>query len=160
MAQGVLKTRIRSGAVNVTYSRNKYTELAVVIDFFFYKFGITPAVCSGIGLWALGLYLSFHTPVDRTVDIISHWLNNTDRSLYSVEVLNRRPAGWEERNQLFASVLSILPVLAGAIGVFILMSGALGQGWAISTGLLVAVGAGVYQLGRLDARNTKTGRRR
>lgn len=129
-----------------------------MIDYFLSKLGITPTLISGISLWALAIYLCGWQLNDRLVDRLSLWLNDTDRHLYSAEMLQRRPAGWEERNQLFASVLSVFPAILAAIGMYLLLSSSLGNGWAIAFGALVGIGAGVYQLGRLDATNSGTDR--
>jgi hypothetical protein len=130
-----------------------------MIDFLLDKLGITPALIAGASLWALALYLIFWQLNNRLVDLCGVWLNEMDRSMYSKETLERRPAGWEERNLLFASVLSVIPALVASVFVFVLLSGTLGQSWALATGILISIGAGVYQLGRQDARNSGTNRR-
>lgn len=130
-----------------------------MIDYFFSKLGITPSLIAGIGLWALALYVVFWKWSDRLVDRLNAWLIGVDRSIYSAETLNRRPPGWEERSQLFASVLSVLPALAVALVVYLGLCATLGGSWALALGLMISIGAGVYQLGRQDARNSGTDRR-
>ncbi|MBW4698090.1 MAG: hypothetical protein KME03_09385 [Aphanocapsa lilacina HA4352-LM1] len=130
-----------------------------MIDFFLYKFGLTPAVAAGVSLWSLALYLCFSRFNGRLVDALCGWLNDADRAIYSAQALERRPKGWEERNQLFASILSILPSLVLAVVVFIILSNTLGGSWALAGGLMVSIGAGVYQLGIKDAENSRPGGR-
>ncbi|WP_041243691.1 hypothetical protein [Gloeobacter kilaueensis] len=130
-----------------------------MIDFFLDRLGLTPAVCAGFSLWALALYLVFIRFNQRLVDLLCSWLNDADRSLFSEQTLNRRPKGWEERNQLFASILSVLPSLGLGLGLFLVLNTTLGSSWAIASGLLIAIGAGVYQLGRQDAENSRRDRR-
>ncbi len=108
---------------------------------------------AGVSLWSLALYLIFSQFNERLVDVFCTWLNETDRRIYSEQALSRRPPGWEERNQVFASVLSTLPSLIAGVVVFILMSVTLSRSWSVASGLLVAIGAGVYQLGRQDAQS-------
>jgi hypothetical protein len=129
-----------------------------VIDYFLSKLGITPILVAGVSLWSLAVYLSLWQWNDRLVDLLGGWLNDTDRKLYSPEVLARRPPGWEERNQLFASVLSLFPAILVACGLYALLNSTLGGSWAIALGLMVSIGAGVYQLGRQDASDSGTDR--
>ena len=91
---------------------------------------IDTAAIAGTALWAIALYLGFSPLADRTIASLERLLGEGS------------PA---------ASLLSILP--------FLLVSGltyggltlTLGGSWAVSLGLISAIGCGVYELGRQNS---------
>jgi hypothetical protein len=90
---------------------------------------IDTATIAGTTLWAIALYLGFSPLVDRGIAVLESWLGDGS------------PA---------ASLLSVVPFLvAGGLTHYGLVL-TLGGSWAVSLGLISAIGCGVYELGRRD----------
>lgn len=87
------------------------------------------ATIAGTALWAIALYWGFSPLADRVISALESWLGEDS------------PA---------ASLLSVLPFLAvGGLAHYGLTL-SLGGSWAVSLGVLAAMGCGVYELGRRD----------
>jgi hypothetical protein len=87
------------------------------------------ATIAGTALWAIALYWGFSPLADRVIATFESWLGEDS------------PA---------ASLLSVLPFLAvGGLAHYGLTI-SLGGSWAVSLGVLSAIGCGVYELGRRD----------
>lgn len=87
------------------------------------------ATIAGTALWAIALYWGFSPLADRVISAFENWLGEDS------------PA---------ASLLSVLPFLAvGGLAHYGLTL-SLGGSWAVSLGVLSAIGCGVYELGRRD----------
>lgn len=87
------------------------------------------ATIAGTALWAIALYWGFSPLADRVITALESWLGEDS------------PA---------ASLLSVLPFLAvGGLAHYGLTL-SLGGSWAVSLGVLAAMGCGVYELGRRD----------
>ncbi len=87
------------------------------------------ATIAGTALWAIALYWGFSPLADRVILACEGWLGADS------------PA---------ASLLSVLPFLAvGGLAHYGLAL-SLGNSWAVSLGVLAAIGCGVYELGRRD----------
>lgn len=85
------------------------------------------ATIAGTALWAIALYWGFSPLADRVIAAFEGWLG-TDS-----------PA---------ASLLGIVPFLAvGGLAHYGLAL-SLGGSWAVSLGVIAAIGCGVYELGR------------
>lgn len=87
------------------------------------------ATIAGTALWAIALYWGFSPVADRVISSLESWLGADS------------PA---------ASLLSILPFLAVGGLVHYGLTLSLGGSWAVSLGVLAAMGCGVYELGRRD----------
>ncbi len=87
--------------------------------------GITAGVC----LWAIAFYWFFSPQAEQIYDYLAH----------------RWPSG-------VASLVGILPWVGLGLGCEYLCDWSLGKSWGVSLGLLAAVGAGVYELGRRSNR--------
>nr|WP_313898141.1 hypothetical protein [Nodosilinea sp. LEGE 07298] len=87
------------------------------------------ATIAGTALWAIAFYLGFSPLADRLIDTFEGWLGAGS------------PA---------ASLLSIVPfLLVGGLAHYGLTL-SLGGSWAVSLGVISAMGCGVYELGRRD----------
>lgn len=111
--------------------------------------GLDATTFSGIGLWALSLYLGFSPLSDRLMTQIDRGFNAAERFFYrSPEEFERTRPGRESLNAFYASLLSVVPfLLVGGLcnyGVEI----SLGRSWAISMGIMSCISCGVYELGR------------
>lgn len=85
------------------------------------------ATIAGTALWAIALYWGFSPVSDRLISILEGWLGADS------------PA---------ASLLSVVPFLAvGGLAHYGLTL-SLGGSWAVSLGVISAIGCGVYELGR------------
>ncbi len=114
-----------------------------------FQISIARATVAGACLWSLALYLGLAGGRDWVIVQLNRWFNFAERSLYiSQQEFEATRAARESQNAFYASVFSIMPFLVlGSLcnyGVEV----SLGRSWAVSFGLLVAVGAGVYELGR------------
>ena len=120
-------------------------------DLFPFRFTISTPFIAGAVLWSLALYVGFSPLSDWVMQQINRWLNYAEGFLYtSKSELEQYRRGWESRNALYASLLSIVPFLgAGGLLNYGVEMG-LGQSWAISMGLIACIGGGVYELGRRD----------
>ncbi|WP_323349375.1 hypothetical protein [Leptolyngbya sp. CCNP1308] len=87
------------------------------------------ATIAGTALWAIALYWGFSPVADRVISALESWLGADS------------PA---------ASLLSILPFLAVGGFAHYGLTLSLGGSWAVSLGVLAAIGCGVYELGRRD----------
>lgn len=103
--------------------------LTLVIVLSHLPVAIDTATIAGTTLWAIALYLGFSPLVDRFIAGLEHRLGDGS------------PA---------ASLLSVVPFLVvGALTHYGLVL-TLGGSWAVSLGLISAIGCGVYELGRQD----------
>nr|WP_278003602.1 hypothetical protein [Nodosilinea sp. TSF1-S3] len=88
------------------------------------------ATIAGTALWAIALYWGFSPLTERLITAFESWLGADS------------PA---------ASLLSVVPFLAvGGLAHYGLKL-SLGGSWAVSLGVLAAIGGGVYELGRRDS---------
>ncbi|HIK55007.1 MAG TPA: hypothetical protein IGS37_07580 [Synechococcales cyanobacterium M55_K2018_004] len=121
----------------------------MTIDLFAFQLEIDPTFVAGLALWALALYLAFAPVSDWLIDRLNQWMNFAERSLYtSAEEFERSRAAREAQNTFYASLLSIVPFLLVGGFVHYGVELTLGGSWGISLGILFAIGAGVYELGR------------
>lgn len=88
------------------------------------------ATIAGTALWAIALYWGFSPLADRVISAFENWLGADS------------PA---------ASLLSVLPFLAVGGLAHYGLSLSLGDSWAVSLGVISAIGCGVYELGRRDS---------
>lgn len=108
---------------------------------------IDSLVITGIGLWALTLYLSLARLRHRTMEGLAEWLSILKR--LSSETDSEKPSAVQEANREFwASLLSIVPFLIGGGLCYYGIVLQLGQSWAISFGLMGAITSGIYELAR------------
>ncbi len=115
---------------------------------------IDPTAIAGVGLWAIALYLGFSPLSDWVIDQLTRWFNYAERSLYTSQAeFDRTKAARESQNAFYASLLSVIPfaIVGGVLNYLTDVS--LGRSWAISVGILAAIGAGVYELGRRDGQD-------
>jgi len=90
---------------------------------------IDTGTIAGTTLWAIALYWGFSPLADQVISTFERWLGEDS------------PA---------ASLLSVVPFLAvGGLAHYGLVL-SLGGSWAVSLGVLAAMGCGVYELGRRD----------
>jgi len=110
---------------------------------------IDTAAIAGATLWALSLYLGFSPLADWVTVQFNRWLNFAERSLYTSEKeFERTRRARENQNAFLASLMSVVPFLVGGGLTYVLLEVSLGGSWAISTGMIAAIGCGVYELGR------------
>ncbi len=93
---------------------------------------IRPPLLVAIALWALGLYWGFSPINDRMVERLSQWLSF-------------------DREAALSSVISLLGFLGVAVAIVYLTQISLGGSWAVSWGVIMCMGGGVYELGRRDS---------
>lgn len=121
-------------------------------EIFPFRLTIDATAIAGASLWSLALYWGFSPASDWVMEQLSRWFNFAERSLYtSEEEFERTRPAREAQNAFYASIFSIIPFLI--IGSFCSWGVELGLGksWAISMGLIVCLGGGVYELGRRDS---------
>jgi len=110
---------------------------------------IDTAAIAGATLWALALYLGFSPLADWVTVQFNRWLNFAERFLYTSEKeFERTRRARENQNAFLASLMSVVPFLVGGALAYLLLEISLGGSWAISTGMIAAIGCGVYELGR------------
>jgi hypothetical protein len=110
---------------------------------------IDTAAIAGATLWALALYLGFSPLADWVTLQFNRWLNFAERSLYTSEKeFERTRKARENQNAFLASLMSVVPFLVVGTLSYVLLNVSLGGSWAISTGMIAAIGCGVYELGR------------
>ncbi|WP_242025848.1 hypothetical protein [Phormidium sp. FACHB-322] len=88
------------------------------------------ATIAGTALWAIALYWGFSPFADRVILAFESWLGE---------------------NSPAASLLSVVPFLAAGGLAYYSLTLSLGDSWAVSLGVLAAIGCGVYELGRRDS---------
>lgn len=127
----------------------------MLIDFLPFQFQLNVTTLAGISLWSLALYLGLFPVSEWVMERLTSWMNEADRSLYTPEEFEKTRKGRESLNAFYASLLSILPFLVlGSLfnwGV----AESLGQSWTISTGIIAAIGCGIYELGRRDGQSAE-----
>jgi hypothetical protein len=98
---------------------------------------------------SLALYLALSKLNDWLMTQLVRWFNFAERSLYtSVEEFDRTKDARESQNSFYASIISIIPFLGlGCLVVYLLVL-VLDQTWAFSAGVVGAIGAAIYELGR------------
>lgn len=118
-------------------------------EIFALRFALDATVLAGASLWSLALYLGFSPVSEWVMQQLNRWFNFAERSLYtSSEEFERTRSARESQNAFYASIFSIVPflVIGGLCNYGVELS--LGRSWAISMGVLVCMGCGVYELGR------------
>lgn len=114
-----------------------------------FPLSIDTAALAGASLWALALYLGFSPLAHWFMEQFNRWLNFAERSLYTSEKeFERTRRARENQNAFLASLMSVVPFLVGGALSYLLLEISLGGSWAISTGMIAAIGCGVYELGR------------
>lgn len=104
---------------------------------------------AGALLWSLALYLGLSPLTEWIMVQVTRWLNYAEQFLYfSEEELERTRAGWESRNEFYASLLSVVPFLVMGTLCHYGINISLGSSWAVSGGLIATISCGVYELGR------------
>lgn len=120
-------------------------------DLFPFQIQIDPTTVAGVGLWAIALYLGFSPLSDWVIDQLARWFNYAERSLYTSQAeFDRTKPARESQNAFYAALVSVIPFVIVGGGLNYLTDISLGRSWAISVGMLAAIGAGVYELGRRD----------
>jgi len=112
-------------------------------------FEIDRASIAGACLWAFALYLGFESWREWAIYQLERWFNFAERSLYTSQAeFERTRVARESQNAFYAALFSVVPFLvAGALcnwGV----EWSLGNGWAVSGGILACFACAVYDLGR------------
>lgn len=121
------------------------------LDWLPFTIHIDPVLLSGVGIWALALYLGFSPVSDWLMEQLVRWFNHAERSLYtSAEEYERTRQARESQNSFYASLFSIIPFLGAGTLLHYGVELSLGRSWSISVGILSAMGAAVYELGRRD----------
>lgn len=120
-----------------------------MFDILPFRFEIDKVAIAGACLWALALYLSFPQVREWVTTQLNRWFNFAERFLYtSQSEFDKTRQARESQNSFYASLFSIFPFLIfGGLSNWILDI-SLGNSWGISIGILVCMGAGVYELGR------------
>jgi hypothetical protein len=118
-------------------------------DVFEFDWQIQPIVVAAIAVWSLALYIALSKLNDWLMTQLVRWFNYAERSLYTSEAeYDRTKDARESQNSFYASIFSIIPFLGlGCLVVYLLVL-ALDQTWAFSAGVVGAIGAGIYELGR------------
>lgn len=153
--KNVYKERLQSIKFFFAVLRSPHPMLS---DLFPFQLHIDSTTVAGVGLWALALYLGFSPLSDWVMEQLARWFNYAERSLYtSQEEFDRTKPARESQNAFYASLFSVIPfvVVGGVFNYFTDVS--LGRSWAISLGILAAIGAGVYELGRRDGQERDEG---
>lgn len=119
-----------------------------------FQLHIDPTTVAGIGLWAIALYLGFSPLSDWVIDQLTCWFNEVERSLYKSEAeFDRTQSRRDSQNAFYASLVSVIPFAIVGGGLNYVTDISLGRSWAISVGILAAIGAAVYELGRRDGQD-------
>jgi hypothetical protein len=118
-------------------------------DVFEFDWQIQPIVVAAIAVWSLALYLALSKLNDWLMAQLVRWFNYAERSMYtSVEEFDRTKDARASQNSFYASIFSIIPFLGlGCLVVYLLVL-VLDQTWAFSAGVVGAIGAAIYELGR------------
>ncbi len=118
-------------------------------EIFPFTFRFEPFVFASVAIWTLALYLALTGVSDWLMEQLTRWFNFAERSLYtSAEEYERTRPAREAQNSFYASILSVIPFFAFGTLSHYLVNWALGDSWALSLGILSAIGCGIYQLGR------------
>jgi hypothetical protein len=118
-------------------------------DLFPFDFKINPVDFASVALWSLALYLALTQLSDWLIVQLVRWFDYAERSLYtSIEEYERTRPAREAQNTFYASLFSVVPFLFLGGGCHLLLQWALGDSWAFSSGMLAAIGCGIYELGR------------
>ena len=127
----------------------------IVTEFFPFQFQIDPVAIAGSSLWATGLYLGFFPLSQWIAERLSQWFNFAERSLYlSAEEFERTRSAREAQNDFLGSLLSVLPfLLVGGLCYYGCLVALGNASWGISLGLILCIGAGVYEMGRRDSQS-------
>jgi hypothetical protein len=89
---------------------------------------------------------------------LMRWFNFAERSLYTSEAeFERTRQARESQNAFYASIFSIVPFLVVGSVCYALVSAGLSPNWALSLGLLAAMGCGIYELGRRSSQSEEDG---
>ncbi|PSR12183.1 hypothetical protein C8255_26945 [filamentous cyanobacterium CCP3] len=92
------------------------------------------ATVAGTALWAIALYWGFSPLSDRLISTLEESLGT---------------------NSPAASLVSVVPFLAVGGLVHYGLTLSLGGSWAVSLGVISAIGCGVYELGRRDGQSSE-----
>lgn len=105
---------------------------------------------ASVGLWSLALYLGF-SPIGAWLEHgLFCWLSGVDRhSTLSTDDPHTQDSH-RLRVAIYANLLAMLPFLLVGLLCSFGVELSLGQSWALSLGILAAVGCGIYELGRRD----------
>ncbi|WP_369011282.1 hypothetical protein [Nodosilinea sp. LEGE 07088] len=95
---------------------------------------VDTATVAGTALWAIALYWGFSPVADRVIARCERWLGEES------------PA---------ASLLGMVPFLAVGGVTHYGLTLTLGGSWAVSLGVIAAMGCGVYELGRRDGQTSE-----
>lgn len=126
-----------------------------MFDILPFRFEIDKIAIAGSCLWSLALYLALASTREWVIDQLNRWFNFAERSLYTSETeFEKTRKARESQNAFYASLFSIVPfIIFGALSNWGLEI-SLGGSWGISTGILACMGAGIYELGRIDGENS------
>jgi hypothetical protein len=121
----------------------------MTFDILPFRFHIDTITLAGIALWGLALYLTFFPVGEWVAEQMSRWFDAAERSLYtSTDEYERTRQARESQNAFYASIFSVIPfVVAGGFLNWGLEL-TLGSSWSISLGMILAMGGGIYELGR------------
>jgi hypothetical protein len=114
-----------------------------------FRLEIQPLTVAGIALWAIALSLGLSSWNQWVNQQLMRWFNFAERSLYtSEEEFERTRPAREAQNAFWASAFSIFPFLVLGTIIYYGCDLGLGASWGISSGMIAAIGTGVYELGR------------
>jgi hypothetical protein len=130
---------------------NIYIGFLEYIGFLDFLLGIDPPIVTGIGLWALTLYLSFARLRQNTMEGLIQWLNVAGRSQHSSPNPKETGPVQGSQHEFWASLLSIVPFLIGGGLCYYSIVAGLGQSWAISFGIMGVIVSGIYELARANS---------
>jgi hypothetical protein len=123
-------------------------------EFLPFEIPFNPIAIAGASLWSLALYLGFSSLSEWVTVQLNRWFNFAERSLYtSEEEFDRTRNARESQNAFYASMFSIAPFLVVGSLCSVGVEWSLGDGWAISTGMVACMGCGIYELGRQDGKD-------
>lgn len=119
-----------------------------------FQISINATAIAGASLWSLAFYWGLSPLSEWVIEQLQRWFNFAERSLYtSEEEFERTRKARESQNAFYAALFSIVPFLiVGSLcnwGVEL----TLGRSWAISIGLIAAIGGAVYELGRRNGQS-------
>jgi hypothetical protein len=123
--------------------------IAFLDEFLPFRIEIQPLTIAGVALWAIALYLGLSSFNQWVNYQLMRWFNFAERSLYtSAEEFERTRPARESQNAFWASIFSIFPFLVLGTLFYYGCDFGLGPSWGISSGMIAAIGTGVYELGR------------